>query len=93
MNIFQSIVKKILFSLLVFYPLCSVLANNVTNDTTDRDHPFLFFSEQDIHLIRERINKEPFSPRWELLIKNADYIVDKPIQKVQLGKNPELTSL
>lgn len=45
-------------------------------DFTELQHPYLFFSDKDINLLRERIKEEPFATRWQLFKQNADQVLE-----------------
>ncbi len=43
------------------------------------EHPYLFFSKEDLPEIRQRMEKEPFLTRWNVFLKNADEVVKRPV--------------
>lgn len=42
-------------------------------------HPYLYFSDEDLPAIRERIEKPPFAQRWARLMELADGYLDRPV--------------
>ncbi|MFO7957430.1 MAG: DUF4962 domain-containing protein [Candidatus Brocadiia bacterium] len=44
-------------------------------------HPYLYFSEEDLPAIRERIEKPPFDQRWARLMELADGYLDRPVAR------------
>jgi len=42
-------------------------------------HPYLYFSDEDLPAIRERIQKPPFAQRWARLMELADGYIDRPV--------------
>ncbi|GAG48018.1 unnamed protein product, partial [marine sediment metagenome] len=42
-------------------------------------HPYLYFSAEDLPALRERIRRPPFAERWERLLANAEkHLTRKP---------------
>lgn len=43
------------------------------------EHPYLFFSADDLPELRERMKNEPFLTRWGIFIRNADEVVNSDV--------------
>ncbi len=67
--------KKLLTAVLLLLPLLNVHSFSYRVDLKDIEHPYLFFSKQDIPAIKKRLEKEPFRKRWQIFIRNADQIL------------------
>ncbi|MDD4227061.1 MAG: heparinase II/III family protein [Mariniphaga sp.] len=79
-----------LFFVTVFLPLTILTtAQEKEIDHSNLQHPYLFFSRDDLPEIRSRMTHEPFLTRWEVFLRNADGVVKTPARRYDAeNRNP-----
>lgn len=77
--------KKLLTALLLIVPVLNLHPLSYSVDFEEIEHPYLFFSKQDIPDIKKRMEKEPFRTRWQIFIRNADQILETSPRDYQAG--------
>ena len=65
--------KTVIF---VLFFVFSFSVGGQVSDFPGKEHPYLFFSKEDLPEIRQRLTKEPFLTRWNIFVDNADEVVN-----------------
>ncbi|MFW6277650.1 MAG: DUF4962 domain-containing protein [Prolixibacteraceae bacterium] len=68
--------KTVIFALFFVF---SFSAGGQVSDFPGKEHPYLFFSKEDLPEIRQRLTKEPFLTRWNIFADNADEVVNSKV--------------
>lgn len=66
---------KSLFFMFLLMVSTVVFAGNTNQELPTFEHPYLFFSKNDLPEIRNRLTKEPFLTRWKIFEQNANKVL------------------
>jgi hypothetical protein len=77
---------KYLFIFVSLICINSAHAQTEKTDFSSLNHPYLFFTKNDLPEIRERLTREPFKTRWEIFLRNADAVIRTPVHQYDSGQ-------